>query len=146
GEEKHVVFVTKHFPGLGNATGNTDVDPSVHTRSSTKAAMERELEPYRGATKAVNADGTFPFFGTMISHASYPVLDSSNSPATLSPVILSQLLRGSETEDLELGGKDSSGQVQTFKGMHLQGVTVSDAFWTWGATKNLDSMGKRRLM
>ena len=47
GEEGHVVFITKHFPGLGNASGNTDVDPSVHTYSNTKDKVESELSPYR---------------------------------------------------------------------------------------------------
>ncbi len=134
-EEKHVVYVTKHFPGLGNATGNTDVDPSVHTRSTTHDAMERELLPYRTTVASVNAGAAPMLFGTMISHASYPVIDASNSPATLSPVILVDLLRGAGTQG-----------ATPFDGIHLRGITVSDAFWTWGATKNLDGMGKRRLM
>ncbi|HEY8074315.1 MAG TPA: glycoside hydrolase family 3 N-terminal domain-containing protein, partial [Labilithrix sp.] len=115
--------------------GNTDVDPSVHTRSSTHDAMERELLPYRTTVASVNASPAFPLFGTMISHAIYPVIDESNAPATLSPVILEDLLRG-----------DGTHGATPFDGIHFQGVTVSDAFWTWGATKNLDGMGKRRLM
>src|SRR5690606_32719141 len=46
-EEGNVTFITKHFPGLGNATGNTDVSANVRTRNTTKAGMERELRPYR---------------------------------------------------------------------------------------------------
>jgi beta-glucosidase-like glycosyl hydrolase len=145
-EEGHVVFITKHFPGLGNASGNTDVDASVHTESVTKPAMELELQPYRAATASVNAgDDGWHLFGAMVSHASYPILDGSGSPATLSPAILTTLLRGSDTEDVA-GGVDRDHQPVTFKGMNLRGVTVSDAFWTWGAMQGLQPIEKRRLM
>jgi beta-glucosidase-like glycosyl hydrolase len=145
--EGHVVYITKHFPGLGNASGNTDVDPSVHSLSDTAEKMERELMPYRGATAFVNAAPNDPtsLFGTMISHASYKILDASSSPATLSSHILHDFLRAPATTDVP-GGVDRSGQAQSFKGMGLRGLTVSDAFWTWGATKNLTAMQKRRLM
>ncbi|CAN5855220.1 hypothetical protein BH11MYX4_BH11MYX4_11530 [soil metagenome] len=146
GAEKHVVFITKHFPGLGNASGNTDVDPSVRTFSTTKERMEQELAPYRAATASVNDDDTWPVFGAMISHASYEILDASKSPATLSPVILEGLLRGSAATEREATGVDAAKKPVAFKGMGLKGLTVSDAFWTWGATKNLTPVEKRRLM
>jgi beta-glucosidase-like glycosyl hydrolase len=145
GSEQHVVYVTKHFPGLGNASGNTDVDPTVHTESTTPAAMERELSPYRGATAGVNADDTWPLFGAMVSHASYPILDRSGAPATLSPVILGGVLRATETEQSS-EGRDGAGNAPSFAGMHLRGLTVSDAFWTWGRTRNATPIEKRRLM
>ncbi len=125
GEEGHVVFVTKHFPGLGNASGNTDVDPKVHTYSDTNEEMDRELLPYRSATAAVNQAGWSPVFGAMISHASYAILDSSGTPATLSPVILNDVLR---------------------ERVGFRGLSVSDAFWTWGATRDLSRTEKQRLM
>ena len=146
GAEKHVVFITKHFPGLGNASGNTDVDASVRTFSTTKDRMEQELAPYRAATAAVNGDDTWPTFGAMVSHASYEILDSSKSPATLSPVILEGILRGSSASDLAATGVDATRKPVAFKGMALKGLTVSDAFWTWGATRNLTPVEKRRLM
>jgi beta-glucosidase-like glycosyl hydrolase len=145
GSEAHVVYITKHFPGLGNASGNTDVDPSVHTESTTEAAMERELSPYRSATAAVNDGNGWPLFGAMVSHASYPILDASNLPATLSPTILNGVLRASETEQSS-AGRDASGGSPSFAGMHLRGLTVSDAFWTWGRTRNASPIEKRRLM
>ena len=139
GEEGHVVFITKHFPGLGNASGNTDVDPTVHTFSNTKAKEELELAPYRAATGAVNEADTWPLFGTMVSHASYPILDKSNSPATLSHVILHDFLRSPAAESSPLGG-------DTFDGIELKGITLSDAFWTWGATQHISTVAKQRLM
>jgi beta-glucosidase-like glycosyl hydrolase len=143
-QEGHVVFITKHFPGLGNASGNTDVDASVATRSRTKAAMERELAPYRTASQAVTAANGWPFFGAMISHASYPVIDGGAQPATLSKKLVTDFMRGSG--DLSLGGKDSSGAATTFPGMAFHGLTVSDAFWTWGATRGLTPVERQRLM
>lgn len=145
-EEQHVVFITKHFPGLGNASGNTDVDASVRTRSTTKAAMERELAPYRVASAAVTADDSWSTFGAMISHASYPILDGSAAPATLSSTILETFLRGDPSQQLALGGHDKDGHATTFAGMGFRGLAVSDAFWTWGATRGLTPIQRQRLM
>jgi beta-glucosidase-like glycosyl hydrolase len=145
GDEGHVVFVTKHFPGLGNASGNTDVDPSVHTFSNTVPKMEVELAPYRSASAAVNAAGTQTLFGSMVSHASYPILDGSNSPATLSSEILSTFFRADPTKAI-VGGKDKDGHDASFNGMGFQGITVSDAFWTWGMTTHASTLEKQRLM
>lgn len=145
GKEGHVVFVTKHFPGLGNASGNTDVSANVKTYSDTTAEMENELAPYRAASASVNQLGTQPLFGSMVSHASYAILDGTNTPATLSKEILTTFFRGAPNQAIS-GGKDKAGQAASFNGMGFQGVTVSDAFWTWSATKNLSNVEKQRLM
>jgi len=142
-EEQHVVYITKHFPGLGNASGNTDVDASVHTRSTTKAAIERELSPYRAAISTLPSQH---HFGVMISHAAYPILDRANGPATVSPVILETFLRGPSDQQLALGGRDSAGNSPTFAGMNFRGLAVSDAFWTWGAMRGLTPIQRQRMM
>lgn len=133
-QEGHVIYITKHFPGLGNASGNTDVDGSVHTRSTTTAAMERELQPYRTASAAVTAADGWAFFGTMISHASYPIIDPTSSPATLSHMIVTDFLRG-----------PADAPSPTLNGIDFHGITVSDAFWTWGAVKNLSAIERQRM-
>ncbi len=145
-QEQHVVFITKHFPGLGNATGNTDVDLAVKTRATTKAAMERELTPYRSATAAIEAAGTWKHFGAMISHASYPVIDGGARPATLSPALLTNFMRGASNQEQAFGGRDASGNATSFAGMGFRGLTVSDAFWTWGATRDKPAIERQRLM
>ena len=145
-QEGGVVFITKHFPGLGNASGNTDVDASVATRSRTKVAMERELSPYRAASQAVSGGNAWALFGAMISHASYPVIDGGKLPATLSSKIVTDLVRGDAGTQLSLGGKDSGGASTTFAGMNLRGLLVSDAFWTWGAIRGLAAVERQRLM
>lgn len=145
GDFGKVVFVTKHFPGLGDASGNTDVDPSVHTESNTVALMENELAPYRATIASVNQANTSPFFGSMVSHASYPILDSSNSPATLSSQILTTLYRSPAGTPLT-GGKDKLAAPASIPGMGFKGVTVSDAFWTWGLTQHTTQNDRNRLM
>jgi len=143
-QEGHVAFITKHFPGLGNASGNTDVDASVLTRSRTKAAMERELAPYRLASQAVTNANAWAYVGAMVSHASYPIIDGGALPATLSSRMLTDFMRGSGT--LSLGGKDGSGAATSFAGIGFRGLAVSDAFWTWGATRGLSAIQRQRLM
>jgi beta-N-acetylhexosaminidase len=144
-QEGHVIYITKHFPGLGNASGNTDVDASVQTRSRTTAAIERELAPYRAASAAVTAANGWAYFGTMISHASYPIIDGGG-PATLSKTILTDFLRGPSDTPRAFGGKDASGAATELAGIDFHGITVSDAFWTWGATKGLTAIERQRLM
>lgn len=141
--EKHVVFVTKHFPGLGNASGNTDVDLRVRSYSDLVEEAEAELAPYRATIASVNEDDSWPLFGAMISHSSYRILDKSEVPATLSPVILGPLLRGTAPV---AEGVDRNGATPSFQGLGFQGLTVSDAFWTWGVARELAPMARRRLM
>lgn len=142
-EEQNVVFITKHFPGLGNATGNTDVDLAVKTRARTTTAMEREIAPYR---TAIAAAGASTHFGAMISHASYPVIDGGALPATLSKKMLTDFLRSPTSQQLSLGGTDSSGAATRFAGMGFRGLAVSDAFWTWGAMRGLEAIKRQRMM
>jgi beta-N-acetylhexosaminidase len=100
-QDNGVMAVAKHFPGLGRAT----VDPHFHLPRIEVGLEELEhinLPPFKAAIEAgVSA--------IMTSHAIYPALDSE-SPATLSPVILTELLREKMafegliiTDDLEMG-------------------------------------------
>jgi hypothetical protein len=81
----------KHFPGHGRTVGDS------HAERPTVAAGREELEadfaPFR-AGFAAGADAT------MTAHVSYPALDPSGRPATLSRPILHGLLR----EELGFGG------------------------------------------
>jgi len=144
-QEGHVMYITKHFPGLGNASGNTDVDASVQTRSRTVSAIERELAPYRAASQAVTAADGWAYFGAMISHANYPVIDGGG-PATLSRTILTDFLRGPSDVSRGFGGTDAAGAATQLAGIGFRGLTVSDAFWTWGATRGLTALERQRLM
>ena len=83
-ERGKVATTTKHFPGLGSATKNTDYSANVVVSGSARSLRARELVPFRAAIRA----------GTqlvMSSHAVYPGL--SPLIASQSPRIMKTLLR-----------------------------------------------------
>lgn len=81
----------KHFPGHGRTVGDSHAErPAVDVG---REEMEAELQVFRAAFQA-GADAV------MTAHVAYPALDPDGRPATLSPPILNQLLRG----DLGFGG------------------------------------------
>jgi len=75
-----VAATAKHFPGLGAATVNTDDGPST-----IRTAGARDLVPFRAAI----AEGV-PLI--MLSHASYPALDSRRIASQSRPIV-TELLR-----------------------------------------------------
>lgn len=84
-QQAGVAATAKHFPGLGTARANTDLARVVvHTSA---AELTRRLAPFR----ATIASGVRL---VMISNASYPTLDPSGLPASISPTIVGRLLRG----------------------------------------------------
>lgn len=82
--EYGILSTAKHFPGHGRSIGDSHaVLPVV---SATAGALEMDLAPFRAAISAgVDA--------IMSAHVAYPALDPSGTTATLSPVILTSLLR-----------------------------------------------------
>jgi len=76
----HVAATAKHFPGLGGATVNTDDGPAT-----VRTPLERDFVPFRAAI-----DEGVPL--VMLSHASYPALDSGRI-ASQSPQVVTGLLR-----------------------------------------------------
>ncbi|MFN2397437.1 MAG: glycoside hydrolase family 3 protein [Gemmatimonadaceae bacterium] len=80
-----VLACAKHFPGHGRTLADShDQTPVVN--ASKKELLETDLRPFRAAAEAGVAS-------MMTAHVSYPSLDSSGSPATLSREILQWLLR-----------------------------------------------------
>jgi beta-N-acetylhexosaminidase len=100
-QKNGIMAVAKHFPGLGRA----DVDPHFHLPKINIDLEELErinFPPF----EAVIDEGVC---GIMTSHAIYPALDQER-PATLSPQVLTKLLRNrmgfkglTITDDLEMG-------------------------------------------
>jgi len=76
-----VAATAKHFPGLGAATVNTDDGPST-----IRTPVARDLAPFRAAI----AEGV-PLI--MLSHASYPALDSRRIASQSRPVVTGLLRR-----------------------------------------------------
>ncbi len=81
-----VLACVKHFPGHGRADGDSHVAlPSVF--AGAEDLWNTDLAPFRAAIDAGVAS-------LMTAHVSYPSLDPSNAPATLSAPLLGELLRG----------------------------------------------------
>jgi beta-N-acetylhexosaminidase len=79
-----VIPAAKHFPGLGKAIANTDLERSEI--DAPRSALGEDLAPFREAI----ARGV-PM--VMVGHAVYRALDP-DSPAALSPRVVGDLLRG----------------------------------------------------
>jgi beta-N-acetylhexosaminidase len=103
----------KHFPGLGKGKADTHLDTVVV--DADKDTLEAEdLVPFRAMiTQNGTPDSVDPNrFFVMVSHITYTALDE-NLPASLSPAIMTDLLRGElgwqgviVTDDLEMGAAD----------------------------------------
>ncbi|WP_211749726.1 beta-N-acetylhexosaminidase [Paenibacillus sp. Marseille-Q4541] len=97
-----IISVVKHFPGHGDTV--VDSHESLPVVDKTKAELEKlELVPFRKAIKE-GADMM------MVAHIQYPGIDSSGKPASLSPVMITEILREElhydgvvVTDDLEMG-------------------------------------------
>jgi beta-N-acetylhexosaminidase len=70
-----VAATVKHFPGLGGATVNTDDGPAT-----VEVPLDRDLVPFRAAVE----EGV-PL--VMLSHASYPELDSRRIASQSRPIV-----------------------------------------------------------
>jgi beta-N-acetylhexosaminidase len=80
-----VAATAKHFPGLGSSDGNTDEGPVVSNRTLAQL-RQIDLPPFYAA----KGSGTQQ---VMTSHLSLPNVDPSGLPASLSPTIVTGLLR-----------------------------------------------------
>jgi beta-N-acetylhexosaminidase len=74
----------KHFPGLGGAGEDTHLEGSRVTLG--RGELARDLAPFRALGGVAGA--------VMLAHADYPALDPGGLPASLSPTICDDLLRG----------------------------------------------------
>lgn len=108
-QEAGLAACGKHFPGLGAAV----LDPHLQlptVLSSEARLREVDLLPFQAAIAAGVA-------AIMTSHTIYPAFDPE-TPATMSPLILTGLLRQELgfaglviTDDLEMGAIEQSGPV-----------------------------------
>jgi len=101
-QSKNIISVIKHFPGHGDTDADSHTElPVVHhdrTRLDTF-----ELIPFKEAIKS-GADVV------MTSHILFPKIDNSGKPATMSKIILTDMLRSElgfngviVTDDMEMG-------------------------------------------
>ena len=111
--EGGILCTLKHFPGLGKGKADTHLDTVVV--DADKEVLEAEdLVPFRAMiTQNGTPDDVDPNrFFIMVSHITYTAIDE-NLPASLSPAIMTDLLRGElgwqgviVTDDLEMGAAD----------------------------------------
>ena len=100
---KYVLTTGKHFPGQGDTATDTHLNLATVT-SDRKRLDTIEFVPFRAAI-AAGVDSI------MTAHLAIPALEAPDLPATLSPVILTQVLRDQFgfkgiviTDALEMGG------------------------------------------
>lgn len=119
-EQEKMIYVLKHFPGLGKGQKDTHLD--MVTVAASRAELQAEdLLPFRRIIRKNPEGGYF----IMVSHISYPALDPVY-PASLSHAIQTDLLRG------ELG---------------YQGVIVTDAMEMGALSRHysFDEMGVKAV-
>lgn len=81
-----VYGTVKHFPGHGGTSGDSH-DGAVSTDKTLEELMAEELVPFQSAV-----DGGVNF--VMVGHISAPNVTGDNAPATLSKVLITDVLRG----------------------------------------------------
>ena len=81
-----VYGTVKHFPGHGSTSGDSH-DGAVSTDKTLEELMAEELVPFQSAI-----DGGVNF--VMVGHISAPNVTGDNAPATLSKVMITDVLRG----------------------------------------------------
>ena len=84
-QHEGVLACAKHFPGVAR-TPSEGNDPSPIVDVRRNVLFDTDLVPFRQAISSRVAS-------IMVAHVSYPSLDASHLPATLSPQILRYLLR-----------------------------------------------------
>jgi beta-glucosidase-like glycosyl hydrolase len=110
-----VVFVTKHFPGLGQTKGDTH-DQVVVSSVKSAAVAESHLAPYRAAIAHLAGTPDAERLSLMCGHALFPLFDAKNNTTTSSR-ILQDLLR-----------RDPDGTLPV-PSLGFEGIAVSDAMW-----------------
>lgn len=119
-QDNGVMAVAKHFPGHGSVM--TDSHEQLPTlKASADQMAQRELPPFTSAIKENVA-------GIMTAHIAVPALDDSGRPATLSPKILTGLLRQRMNYDgLILTDSLGMGAVSTGRGQAQAAVEAVQA-------------------
>jgi beta-glucosidase-like glycosyl hydrolase len=90
-ENGHVIFVTKHFPGLGQTRGDTH-EGTVVSRATTMEEESLHLKPFIDLINNSKAKGQPELLSILASHAEVPLFDPSHL-TTESPKILRGILR-----------------------------------------------------
>lgn len=85
-EDGNIISVAKHFPGIGRASADTHVT-TPHVQASMAELDSVDILPFRQYVGA-------GLSGVMTGHAAYPTIDTIIRSASLSPIVVTDLLRG----------------------------------------------------
>ncbi len=103
-QEANIASVAKHFPGHGSV--DSDSHSGLPVASGTAAQLRAQFKPFEAAI-AVGLDGM------MTAHIATPALTFDETPATLSPKVLGEVLRNEMkfdglvlTDELEMDAID----------------------------------------
>lgn len=109
-QDSGIIATGKHFPGRGPSAA--DAHHGLPIIDEPKEELMKHIEPYRALIKA-----GLP--AIMTAHTAYPALDPSGRPATLSKIILTDLLKGElgfegviTTDEITMGGIVSQYEVK----------------------------------
>lgn len=85
-EDTGVISIVKHFPGIGNTSDDTHHDEVSIVNKTYDELYEEDLQPF---ITAINNKVSM----IMVGHSSYPRITGDNLPASLSYVIVNDILR-----------------------------------------------------
>lgn len=104
-QDMGVLPIAKHFPGHGDASGDSHLVAATNDSSFERLAG-RDLVPYYALAKALRRP-----WGAMLAHVSFPKVDPSAVPATFSKPIIDGIFRQQiskqalvMTDDIEMAG------------------------------------------
>ncbi|HEY6464624.1 MAG TPA: beta-N-acetylhexosaminidase [Candidatus Acidoferrales bacterium] len=116
--DAHVLGCGKHFPGLGEGNLDSHHELPVIDKPLKKLWAE-DLLPYRTLRRQLPM--------TMVSHAAYPEVTHDKTPASLSKIWISDILRKRigyrnliVSDDLEMGGVLSAAPVSEAAVAHIR--------------------------
>lgn len=92
-KSNNIIPVIKHFPGHGDTSEDSHVELPV-VRKNLNELKELELQPFQAAINSGVDDAI------MVAHIAYPEITGSMVPATLSSLIITDILR----EDMQFDG------------------------------------------
>lgn len=111
-QENGVLPIAKHFPGHGDAAGDSHV-AAISSPADRDQLYQRDLVPYFSLAKNLAKP-----WGAMLAHVSFPAVDESGDPATFSKALVGGIFRReiSEnalviTDDIEMAGAGAEKDV-----------------------------------
>jgi beta-N-acetylhexosaminidase len=111
-EDSQIIPVAKHFPGHGSISLDTH-KTTPHRQISYQTLLNSDLIPFSQYASSEILGGI------MVAHISYPLIDSSQLPATYSKHLITQVLTGElkykgliMTDDIEMAGAAALPQVE----------------------------------